>query len=491
MPGLSITTAVRTGPSAATTRQNSQAFFLGSASMGPSNAAVLVTSLADFVARFGGFKSGANLHPTVETFFEEGGTQCYVGRVVGASATTGKHALMNAAVEVMRVTANGPGVFASDITVSVTHPAAGTFIVNILNNAVLVYTTGSVTTVTQAVGRINSSAIASKLVIASVVLDDGTRPIVLAATALYAVLIGTVAADEDAAGIPAALLTGLTVFLDSLGSGAVACPELESAAMIAALVQHANDFSRIAILHGVQAASQSAILASALAVQAVANAEHAAMFYPWIEVPTTVDGVSRVIPPDGYVAAKRAVAINQTGAHLPAAGLVSVARFVTGVVEDIGRANGDILDDGSVNAIRIIQNTIRIYGARSCSADTSNFRYYTAQDVVNQVVLAAAVSLEDLVFSPLDGRNTIFSAISARLIAILAPLRDAGALFQLFAADGSKVDNGFTVRCDAALNPNSQLAGGTVKAKVGMRVSSIGDKIDVEIVKSNLTTSVV
>jgi len=47
------------------------------------------------------------------------------------------------------------------------------------------------------------------------------------------------------------------------------------------------------------------------------------------------------------------------------------------------------------------------------------------------------------------------------------------------------------VKCDSSLNPTTQLADGLIKAKVGMRVSSVGDKIEVDIVKSNLTASVV
>ena len=111
--------------------------------------------------------------------------------------------------------------------------------------------------------------------------------------------------------------------------------------------------------------------------------------------------------------------------------------------------------------------------------------------VINHIVVESQRSLEDLVFGVIDGRDTIFSAITSRLIAILAPLREQGALFQAFDANGKKVDNGYTVRCDSALNPVTQLAGGTVKAKVGVRTSSVGDKIEVDIIKSNLTASVV
>ena len=65
------------------------------------------------------------------------------------------------------------------------------------------------------------------------------------------------------------------------------------------------------------------------------------------------------------------------------------------------------------------------------------------------------------------------------------------ALYEAFDAKGKRIDKGYTVQCDAAINPVTQLADGLVKAKVGLRVSSVGDKIEVDIVKSNLTNSVV
>ena len=89
-------------------------------------------------------------------------------------------------------------------------------------------------------------------------------------------------------------------------------------------------------------------------------------------------------------------------------------------------AVGNALDYDNVNALRVIDGAVRVYGARSLSNDTSNFRYITAQDTVNGVVYEANKSLEDLVFSVIDGRGNIFAAIAARLIAILEPRRTSG-----------------------------------------------------------------
>ena len=107
--------------------------------------------------------------------------------------------------------------------------------------------------------------------------------------------------------------------------------------------------------------------------------------------------------------------------------------------------------------------------------------------VMNGMRIAA---IEPLVFSAIDGRGGLFANIEARLISVLEGYRINGALFEAFDQNGQRVDYGYTVRCDAKLNPTASLADGKVKAKVGIRVSSIGDRIEVEIIKSALTASV-
>ena len=492
MVGVNIQTAVRVGPNAATSVETSQLFAVGIAARGPVNISKFVSSLEEFEDIYGGYNN-AYLHPVVESFFEEGGTRAYISRVADSAATIGSLTLTAAGVggaSLITVAANGPGSWSSQITVQTVNPGTGgsDFIIKIFDNAILVYSTGNCTTVAQAVGRINSSAKASRLVLATNVAGSAvTLPENLAATALSA---GT--ADNSANITTANHVTALDLFLESYGTGVVVAADVVHATMNAALATHANAYSRIAFLYGAfdDTVAEAKTAGNNLA-SGVTNMEHIAYFYPWVYAPTTNSGVNRLIPPVGYAAAKRAVAHTQVGAHKPGAGLISIAAFVNGVGTDIDKTNGDALDEAYVNAIRIINNTIRIYGARSLSSDTSNFRYITAQDVVNQIVVEANRSLEDLIFSVIDGRNTVFAAVESKLFAILEPLRANGALFEAFDANGKRIDFGYTVKCDSTLNPVSQLADGLIKARVGVRVSSVGDKIEVDIIKSNLTKSVV
>ena len=157
----------------------------------------------------------------------------------------------------------------------------------------------------------------------------------------------------------------------------------------------------------------------------------------------------------------------------------------------MSKAEAESLDAGLINAIKVISGTTRIYGARSASEDTENFRFIIAREVLNQVVHEAEIALEALLFLPIDGRRSTFSRVAATLTAIMDRIRVGGGLYEAFDGTGKQIDPGYTVQVNDAINPLTQLATGVIKAKIGARVSSIGDRIEVEITKSNLTSTLV
>jgi phage tail sheath protein FI len=439
----------------------------------------------DFESVYGQYQSYAYLHPTVETFFEEGGTQCWISRVAGPSATTGFITLNDGSNDTVTFTANGPGAWSAGLAVTtIAGSIANSRTVTLSLSGATLFVATDTTASDQIVSKFASSAIASYYV---TVTDEGGALVdIFAAQNLSA-------GDDDRSNVTSAhYVTGLTLFNDAYGVGAVTCPESEVQAVYAGLLAHANSHNRVAIIH--TAAAQTAAQAETVGITIrgnESNTEHGALYWPWINVPTSLVGVTRVIPPDGYVAAARARAHNGKGSHQPGAGVISVSRWIVSLESEANSATGNALDHDNVNALRVIDGAIRVYGARSLSNDTSNFRYITAQDTVNGVVYEANKTLEELVFSVIDGRGNIFAAVQARLIAILEPRRISGALYEAFDPVGKRIDMGYTVRCDKSLNPATQLADGLVKAKIGVRVSSVGDQINVDIVKSNLTTSVV
>jgi hypothetical protein len=439
--------------------------------------------LADFETYYGGYNASFSLHQHVQTFFEEGGARAYVSRAGGASLAPGTLTLnASGSSPALRIDAANGGAWSADLDAEVLEGTSGGFIVKIYYKDSLIYSTGEVATATAAAASLNNSVRAKNYVSATVLSADAIL-VAAAATALSAGAAGAAPTNTE-------LLDALDNFGSELGAGAVSIPENFATAIYDGIIAHCVETNRIAIL-GFNPASDVETVIGVVADYGDADgAEGTAFYYPHVTIPGT-GGVTLTISPESYVAAKRSIAHNQKGAWQPGAGLLSRADFVNGVAATVGKTDGDLLDASRVNAIRVIQGGVRIYGARSASEDEVNYRYITYRDLLNHVVVEAERALEDLVFSTIDGRRTVFGRTEARLIGLLDPIRVAGGLFEAYDSDGNQLDPGYSVEVTDALNPVEQLSEGLIKARIGIRVSSVGDRIELEVIKSNLTSSVV
>lgn len=99
----------------------STAGFVGMAVKGPvTGAPVLITSYAEFVRNYGGYlsefthKEYRYLASSVEQFFTNGGTRCYVARVVASGAKAA-----SASTKMLSVKAANPGIWGNRIQVSI------------------------------------------------------------------------------------------------------------------------------------------------------------------------------------------------------------------------------------------------------------------------------------------------------------------------------------------------------------------------------------
>ncbi len=176
------------------------------------------------------------------------------------------------------------------------------------------------------------------------------------------------------------------------------------------------------------------------------------------------------------------------------AGSISEAKFVTGLsmpsTQLMDKIVGDTLDNARINALRMINGRVRVYGARSASSTENDWRFITSRDTLNHVVYMIEKRMEDYVFSTIDSRGALFHDIENGIIGILEPIRKAGGLYEAYGSDGLLLDSGYTVKVDSTNNPDSNLNNGQVTADVAVRVSAVGDKITVNVTKSNLTTGV-
>ena len=486
MPGVVVNTAVRSAPTATNIAPASTFFVAGTSKRGPLDVARMVRSLEAFTSIYGGYDVSFTLYQQLQTFFEEGGAQAYVVRVSNAEDVGTLILLDDEDVAALTLTAANAGAWSDNLTVSSTNSLTSPekFTVRLYDDGVLVYSTDLVTAASQVTEKINTSQIAKLYVTASTSNASATL-----AEISETALDGGEESVEPL--VDADYIDSLELFDIAYGAGAVSIPGQFSTTVYQAILEHGSVNNRIALLALDPSITTVDSAETAIApIRELPDSANAAFYYPYVTIPAA-GGVLLTIPPEGYVAAKRSKAHNEFGAWQAAAGILSAGNFVTGISVATPKPFGDSLDEAGINAIRIIQNTVRIYGARSASTDTDNFRYITARDTLNYIGSEANRTLEDLVFSTIDGRRTVFGRVEARLIAILEPIRSAGGLYEGFADDGRPVDAGYSVEVSDALNPITQLAEGIVKAKVGVRVSSVGDRIEIDVIKSNLTSSVV
>ena len=485
MAGIVLTTAVRTGPVTTTTAPTSTLFIAGVTEKGPEGSAKLVTSVADYNAIYGGYTSAGYVHESLQMFFEEGGSRAYVSRVIPSDATSASCAVPGTSGTSITLIASGEGTWAQSgvLEVEIAQPTAGATVrLRVFSNDDLVYSSPICTTRAELIDEINNSTIAA-LYVSAVAGANNTLPAVVTEAARLVFTgggNGTTVTDAN-------VQTALEAFIPTLGPGAVAAPGFYTQDVYEDLIDHATANNRIALLGFDKDDTVNEVLSVTSTYEDRAGAESAAWFYPWVKIPRGNLTIS--VPCEGYVAAKRAVVHNKLGSWHAYAGLKSQARFVSGVQTTISSTQADALDLVYINPIRIISGSVRIYGARSASTDTVNFRYINSREVLNDIIDKAQSGLEALVFSVIDGRRSLFGEVAAVLINVLDPISKAGGLFELYDINGKRLDPGYIIQVNDAINPISQLATGVVKAKVGARVSSIGDTIEVEITKSNLTSS--
>lgn len=491
MPGVVVTTAVRRGARNVVNNATSSFYVVGDAERGAVDTLQTFTSLDQFEAVMGGYAAHAHLWQTAQMFFEEGGSTMHVVRVAPADATAAYY-VFNATdgdtEAALKVETTGPGAW-GNTALSIKAATSGSGVdIQLYVNGLLAASTGEVSTVSEAATAINTNADFASYVKAIINDPLWADYVIDEVTSLQAFDSGS-----NGTGAPTStqISDALELFLDTLGGGAVAAPGYASLATHQALIAHANAYNRFALLSSGdedQTPTAAAAAATALATAATQNMEHAAMYYPWVTIPYGSGTLN--VSPEGYVAGVRARVHVEAGQWQPYAGAASSGVFVNGVVTSLGRTQNNTLDAARVNAIRVINGTVRAYGARSLSTDVDNFKYASIQETLNRIVIESQNVLEELVFSPIDGRRAIYGRIKAALTGVMEPLRTADALFASTDSSGQPTDSGYAIIVDDSINPLTQLATGVIKARIAFRMAGVTDTIQLEIVKSNLTTPI-
>jgi hypothetical protein len=487
-PGVVVTTAVRSGPTGTVRAPSGTYFPIGITERGPVDAPQRVQSMAEYRRIFGDRTAFTTLYDDLAAFFESGGSQAYVLRVVGAAATVGTLSVPDPlAVPTIRVDAASAGAYSSRLTFQVVAGTNGAAtrkaVVRFDGNVVEAY--DNLATVAAFVAAFAASPWVR-------VTDLGSASADKLPAATFGGATGTAltAGNDDRATVNAArLTTQLALMKPGLGDGAVAAPTF-GAAMHAALIAHAKDNRRVAILAAARTATVDDLIAASLPLGATVGAEFAGLFGPHLIVSDGAGG-TRVIGPEGYVAAARNRAHEAAGPWQPAAGEGSVTPFILGVDKEFSKADHERLDAARVNPIRLVAGRNRLYGWRSLSSNETDYASLTVADTLNRLATECEARLEPSMFRTIDGRGQLLAELKGILIGVLEPIRAAGGIFErVDPVTNDVLDPGYSVDVSSSLNTAQTLARNELYAAVAARLSPNAALINLTIVKVGLTAAV-
>jgi phage tail sheath protein FI len=253
----------------------------------------------------------------------------------------------------------------------------------------------------------------------------------------------------------------------------VAAPGIIDDATRDKLVTHcAKTGDRFAILDGPDKATDLTTLtrtpADSTPGVAPKRTDLAAWYFPWIKVfdPATKlqtpDGDGLIaVPPSGHMAGIYARVDNARGVHkAPANEAVLGALDVTQL---LSKADQDGLNPKGVNCIRVLNDNILAFGARTIGGDANGDTKYIN---VRRTLLFLRESIEEgmqfVVFEP--NTPALWQKITRNTTAFLTNVFRSGALF------GTTPAEAFFVKCDAETNPPELRELGQVVTEIGVAI---------------------
>ncbi len=187
------------------------------------------------------------------------------------------------------------------------------------------------------------------------------------------------------------------------------------------------------------------------------DSSYAAMYYPWVVIDGP-DGRPLPVPPSGFVAGIFARSDIERGVHKAPAN--EVVRGALRPALQISKSEQDILNPIGVNCIREFPGMgVRVWGARTLSSD-ARWRYISVRRLFTYVERSLDRGTQWAVFEPND--ENLWFRIRRDINQFLTGVWRDGALF------GNTAREAFYVKCDAELNPEDLRDRGIMQIEVAM-----------------------
>lgn len=448
----------------------SVAAFIGTIDRGPVTP-TLVTSWSQYTSLFGSWGTNNDVTTAVYLFFANGGSQCYIRRVVSgtsAAATRTLNDTNGTPAATLTINAKNPGTWGNSVYVAVDESTVTGYV------SITVFYGG--TTQAYAVERFPD--------VSMLTTDPRYAVAIINATSKYVTAVDASPSDSHTAadnpattgGTPLALssgsngssvttaniVAGVTAF-DTVNSSLILnAPGVTSATDVNALITYAEGRGDVFVVIDALNDTVSAQLTRAALYS---SSSFAANYYPNLTIPSptsTASGATVTAPCGAAVIgrmvstdASRGVFKAPAGMDARLSGVVAVAQLTNAELDSLNQG-----DPAPVNAIRYIPGSgIVVMGARTLKPGYAD-RYIP----VRRSLIYLRKSLTDLtsfaVFEPNDFR--LWSQITSTVESFLTDFWQQGGLRGLAPADA------FFVKCDSENNPIESIDQGQVNIEVGV-----------------------
>jgi uncharacterized protein len=187
------------------------------------------------------------------------------------------------------------------------------------------------------------------------------------------------------------------------------------------------------------------------------DSKASALYYPWIKV-NGRDGRPISVPPSGHMAGIWARNDATRGVHKAPAN--EVVRGALEPVWQVSKGEQDVLNPSGINCIRTFTGMgTRVWGARTLSSDPQ-WRYVNVRRLFNYVEKSIERGTQWVVFEPND--MELWARVRRDITSFLMTQWRDGALFGESAADA------FFVKCDAENNPRETRDVGQLIVEIGI-----------------------
>lgn len=489
-PGVFIEETLTPLSDVQTDAADAEAAFVGKTSAGGPVGPIRVNSWPQFQALFGPISYDTeDLSYAVYTFFQNGGSGCYVVRALPSDATAATRRLFDGTGvvvgvnDVLIMTASAPGKWASDaaspsrVFLTVTPSGTGTgrfdLKVEVGNNTYLAAQENFVDLSMDpgdpryALDVINSPVVGSQYVTAGKATSFTFNP----ETPVGPAAVTKTPLTGGTDGVAAPALFTAVQRLDAVDRNLVINVPGAADSVVSDVVNWAAASGRhFVVADAPKPAANSTAADSVTAltnfVTALPDSSHLAVYGPWIWIadPASRAGAMRLTAPGGAVVAHYLRTDSARGVHKAPAG---VTTLISGAIKPyvfFTNAQKDALAATNINLLLTAPGLgVVIWGART-QANSTPDRYVP----VRRLLIALKTELNELTrFAVFEGndeelRSTVEQVVEQYL----------QSQFDLGAFKGDTPDEAFYVRCDDTNNPPSTVDAGVINIDIGVALKS-------------------